>query len=306
LTTTFIDSVRRSAREASNAPPEAIGTMIRDRALACFTCLAIVGVAVTTGCLLAHQLQAGGLWAPSRLAPDIGRLWRPGRGGDAEGRFTARLGEGIAQFLASAVRAAVLVGAAGVAFWANGGLAPLAGRPDMRTLLSVSAARIVAPLAALAAVALVIGLVDYGLKRLKFDRMLQTTPDEQRAEQKAIDGDPAVRSRRAQLARSWLRDPGEMLAGTAMVVTGKAGLTVLLAGSPPPGRVTVRTIARGIAASSLRHGAERAGVPLVPHAELADWFASSRAARRPLPPRLAAELMAHWPHLPRGARINAA
>jgi flagellar biosynthetic protein FlhB len=147
----------------------------------------------------------------------------------------------------------------------------------------------------LAVAGVAVGLADYAVKYRRFEEHLRLTPDEQREEQKAIDGDPSVRSRRVQLARSWLRDPGEVLAGAGLVVTGVGGLSVLLAGSPPPGRITVRTISRGVAASRLRHAAERAGVPVVRAPELARWFAAGRAQRATLPPELASALAAHWP-----------
>jgi flagellar biosynthetic protein FlhB len=231
----------------------------------------------------AHLVQTGGLWAPALLAPDVTRLGpRGGEGGLA--RSLLPLARGL---WLGAVTLAVLA-------WRGPGLGSLAGlTPGELVAACGTVARDL--VLALAAAWVAFGLIDFALRHRAFEARLRLTPEEQREEQRVIDGDPAVRSRRLQVARAWLRDPGEMLAGAGLVVTGQAGLSVLLSGGPPPGPVGVRTIARGVAASTLRHAAERAGVPVVKAPDLAGWFARARVGRPALPPELAERLREIWP-----------
>ena len=69
----------------------------------------------------------------------------------------------------------------------------------------------------------------------------------------------------------------------------------MLGGSPPAGQVSVRTIARGVAASKLRQSAKRDGLAIVKAPELARWFVASRTSKASLPPYLASELANLWP-----------
>ncbi|GIW86020.1 MAG: hypothetical protein KatS3mg108_0344 [Isosphaeraceae bacterium] len=240
---------------------------------------------VWTTLVIAHLFQTGGLWAPAALRPDWSRLTPPSAGGNAR-RLATSLLRGL--WLATAAAAVLL---------------PLADRAGSLTeqpparLLEAASELIRELLLLLAAAWVAFGLLDYAWRRRAFETQLRPTPQEQREEQRAIDGDPAIRSRRHQLARAWLRDPGELRAGAALVVTGPQGLSVLISGGPPPAPVGVRTIARGIAASTLRHAAERAGLPVIRAPELAVWFAQARLGRPPLPPHLAEQLQRIWPHL---------
>ena len=110
-----------------------------------------------------------------------------------------------------------------------------------------------------------------------------------------MEGDPALRARRRQLARSWRGDPAEALAGASLLLTGPSGLTVVLGGGPPPQRVSVRSILSGAAGTRLRLTAATRNLPVVDAADL-----SLRLARR-LPPSLTptpehlAELASLWP-----------
>lgn len=250
--------------------------------------LATVAAGVLTTMVLAHVLQTGGLWAPARLAPEASRLWAGAWSSDAAAK-------GLRRGAWSTVRTAMfLVVGAGFLAWRAESLARLSGL-DGPALLKVSGT-LIYQLGAMLAVAWVgLGVIDYALLARRFEAQLRMSPNEQREENRAIDGDPAIRSRRLQLARSWLHDPGEVLAGASLVLTGQGGLTVLLAGGPPPGPLTVRTIARGAGASTLRRGAERAGLPIVFDLDLARWFTHRGHNRRALPEGLAARLAEQWP-----------
>jgi flagellar biosynthetic protein FlhB len=287
----FTGLLRSAGDGAAPADAQALAARVREAAFGVLVPLGAILGGVLVAVVAAHQAQVGGLWAPARLAPDAGRLWNAGT--------EAEPGAWVLRGLESVARIGVLLAVAAGTLGARAPDLARLGALETPDLLRASAA-IARDLALALAVAwVVLGLIDFGLRWRAFEQRLRMTPEEHREEQKAIDGDPALRSRRLQIARSWLRDPGELLAGAALVVTGPAGLTVLLAGSPPPGRVGVRTIARGVAASTLRHAAERAGVPVVRAERLARWFAGSRIGRPALPPTLAAELAAAWPRAPR-------
>jgi flagellar biosynthetic protein FlhB len=256
--------------------------------------LGVIGVVMTIAMVAVHLLQTGALWAPARLAPEVSRLWSGMRGlGDEE--RTDGLARTVGAGVWSGVRAVVLLVAGGVFLVWHGGAFERLGTLEGGTLAR-GAGSLVHDLGVTLALAWAgLGVIDYGLQVRRFEAVLRMTRDEQREENRAIDGDPAIRSRRLKLARAWMRDPGELLTGASVLLTGRGGLAVLLAGGPPPGRITVRTIARGVGASTLRHGAERAGVPVVRAPELAAWFARPGAARRALPEELASRLAVVWP-----------
>src|SRR5436305_1121656 len=68
----------------------------------------------------------------------------------------------------------------------------------------------------LAAATLALGLLDVLLQHRRFSAMLRMTPDEQREDQRAMEGDPALRARRRRVARTLRTDPGEVLIGASL------------------------------------------------------------------------------------------
>ncbi len=111
--------------------------------------------------------------------------------------------------------------------------------------------------------------------------MLRTTPQEQREDHRVMEGDLSLRSKRRQLARAWRGDAPELLAGASLIVRGDHGLTVVLAGGPPPLRVTLRNVAQRKTGLKVERAIAAAGLPEVTAAGLACRLA--RAGR----PRLA-------------------
>ena len=93
--------------------------------------------------------------------------------------------------------------------------------------------------------------------------MLRTTPEQQREDRRVMEGDPAARAQRQSVARAWRADSPELLAGASLLLTGPGGLTLVLAGGPPPRRVTVRTVIKGNAGLKLRRSAEASQVAQV-------------------------------------------
>ena len=97
-------------------------------------------------------------------------------------------------------------------------------------------------------------------------------------------------------------DPGdgdftELLAGASLVLSGPNGLTLILAGGPPPRRVTIRAATKGNPGLRLRRSAEALKIPQVDAPDLARRLAQRPAAGSSLTAELVAELAAIWPAL---------
>jgi flagellar biosynthesis protein FlhB len=249
----------------------------------------IVGGSVVAS-ILAHQAQVGGLFAPSLLAPDPSRLWalRLDEEGSGSG-FSARLGRG----LWSVVKAAVVVGVAAWVIRSDlDGLHRLA-RLDPPALARASGTLLRSMAFALAMATLAMGLVDFALQYQRFEAMMRLTPDQHREDLRAADGDPALRSRRRKQAQALRGDAPELFAGASLAVTGASGLIILLAGGPPPRRLTIRSSANGATGARLRKSADKANVRLLEAPALA--LALARLRSPVVPPELMAALAPEWP-----------
>ena len=80
-----------------------------------------------------------------------------------------------------------------------------------------------------------------------------------------------------------------------MLLTGAAGLTLVVGGGPPPKRITVRTVVKGPAGMRLRRSPEAAKLPQIESSELARRLARRPSSRSPIAAELIAELAAIWP-----------
>jgi flagellar biosynthetic protein FlhB len=147
----------------------------------------------------------------------------------------------------------------------------------------------------LAGVLVVLGLADYGLSYWRFESMLRTTPEEQREDRRVMEGDVTARAQRRRIARTWRGDSPDLLAGASLALHGPGGLTVVLAGGPPPRRVTIRASARMAAGLRLRRSAEAARIRHIANDELVRRMAVHSAAGHAIPTDLIAELAAIWP-----------
>lgn len=259
---------------------------LRHLAVGIFRPLGLVMAGFVAAALAAHQGQVQGLWVPGLLAPDPTRLWTLGHGPG----LASRAGRGVW----SMVKAVMVVAVAAWAirsgwsrFQALGQLEPPA--------LAHAAGRALRDAAGLLAVAtLGLGLIDFALQYQRFEDLLRTTPEEHREDQRSMEGDPAVRARRRRLARSWRSDSPEVLAGASLVLTGPSGLTIVLAGGPPPRRVSIRSAAQGPQGLRLRSSAESARIPQVDDPELARRLASLRTPALPVPAELHGPLARAW------------
>src|SRR5262249_47531805 len=116
--------------------------------------------------------------------------------------------------------------------------------------------------------------------------------------QRVLEGDVAARAQRRRTARAWRGDSPEWLAGASLALQGFGGLTVILAGGPPPRRVLIRAAARTSAGLRLRRSAEAAKIPHVDNAGLAQRLVQHSAGGLPLTAELIADLAAIWPTQP--------
>ena len=90
-------------------------------------------------------------------------------------------------------------------------------------------------------------------------------------------------------------DSPEVLAGAAFLLNGAAGLTLVMAGGPPPRRVFVRTVAKGAEGLRLRQCAEAGGLSQIEETSLAQRLAVRPAAGSAIAAELLADLAAIWP-----------
>jgi flagellar biosynthetic protein FlhB len=237
--------------------------------------------------VLAQQLQVGGLWVPGLLAPDPARLWAFSRGAGVAARGTRGAW--------SLVKATLVAGTAGLALraalprWQRlGGLEPHA--------LAAAWAEALRQFTLIMALAtLVLGVLDFLLQHRRMQILLRMTPEEEREDLRSTEGDPALRAQRRRIARTWRADSGNVLSGAALVLTGASGLTLIIAGGPPPRRLMVRALAHGPAGLRLRHAASRVRLPEVAAPALARRLATRRVPALTLAAEDAFTLAALWP-----------
>jgi flagellar biosynthesis protein FlhB len=240
------------------------------------------------GALSAHQLQVRGLWATVLIVPTPARLWAYSRGPGLAVRAERTAW--------SVIKGAVLLAVSAWAIragWSEilklGGLAV--------PVLVHRAGQIVLGLAwVLATVLMFLGLIDFGLCYRRIESMLRTTPQEQREDQRVMEGAPAMRSQRRRVALAWRGDSPELLAGASLLLNGPAGLTLVLGGGPPPKRITVRTVVKGPAGMRLRRSAEAGKLAHIESPDLARRLARRPSGRSPIAAELIAELAAIWPN----------
>jgi flagellar biosynthetic protein FlhB len=249
--------------------------------------LAVVLGGFAVGATAAHQLQVRGLCATALLAPSAHRLWA-----FSSGPGLAARGE---RLVWSIFKAVILVAA--VAWSIGSGWGDVLKLGSLESpALARGAGQVLLGLGwTLAAVLLLLGLVDYGLRYRQFESMLRTTSEEQREDRRVIEGDPAIRSQRRRAARALRADSPDALVGASLVLKGTAGLTLVLGGGPPPRRVTVRTIVQGPAGVRLRRSAEAAKIAQIDAPALARRLARRPSAQSTLAAELIADLAAVWP-----------
>ncbi len=283
------DLVRGSLLQPGQLPDDAgaIAAHVRGLAKGLAWPLAAILGGFAGGAFAAHQLQVRGLWATSQILPDPRRLWRFSNG---PGLSTL-----LVQSTWSLTKGIVLVA---VSAWALcAGWADFLRQSSLEgPRLAHAAGQIVLRVSwVLGGVLLVLGLVDYVLRHRRFEVLLRTTPEEQREDQRVMEGDPAARAQRQRVARSMRGDSPDLLAGAALLLCGPGGLTLVIAGGPPPRRVSIRTVAKGGAGLRLRRSREASSLPQVDDAILAQRLARRPQSGTAIAAELIADLAAIWP-----------
>ena len=245
-----------------SARPVEVVARVRAHALALALPLAVIVLGFAAGAIATHQLQVRGLWATALIAPDPARLWSFGREGGAAHAF---------ERLAWAVTKAGVLAA--VSIWAVRAVWHELERlsaVETSALAGASGAIVFKAAFVVGIVMLALGMVDYGLRYMRFEAMLRTTPQEQREDHRVMEGDLSLRSQRRRLARAWRGDDPELLAGASLVVRGDRG--------------SVRG-ACGWSTTALCHGAERRSgkEPVAARARDRRGKAAGSRGRRPGP-----------------------
>ena len=282
-------AVRESLMHPAQSPGDAlaVATHIRRLALGLAWPMAAILGGFALAALAAHEAQVRGLWATSQIIPDPKRLWRFSNG--------QALSTRLVQSLWSVAKGIILV--AGSVWVLRGSWGDLLLQSHLEgPKLAAAAGRIVLRTSwMLGGGLLTLGLFDYVLRYRRFEAMLRTSAQEQREDQRVMEGDPAARAQRQRVARSMRGDSPEVLAGAAFVLNGTAGLTLVMAGGPPPRRVFVRTVAKGAVGLRLRRRAEAVGIPQIEETSLAQRLAVRPKAGSAIAAELIADLAALWP-----------
>ncbi len=297
LAGTLVEMIRQPLLETPalsiSGDASEVATLLRSRAYALATPLAMILAASWLAAFAAHQGQVRGLWAPSVLAPDVGRLWTLGQGRG----FAANGLRGVW----SLVKAVVVVVVAAATIRSQWPMFQAPARVEPQGLALVAGHALRDLTFALALALLVLGLLDFMMASQRFEATLRLTPEEHREDLRAAEGDPSLRARRRRLAQAWRVDSPEALHGASLVLTGSLGLTVVLVGGPLPRPISIRTVVAGPPGEKVRRATAKSGIPhaQVPH--LARKLSRRRPIGAPLPAEILAELE---PFRPIGTRTS--
>ncbi len=187
LAVALTELVRGSLLHPARLPEDAgaIAAHVRRLSLALLWPLGAILGGFGGAAAAAHQFQVRGLWATSQIVPDPRRLWSFSNGAGLSARFV--------QSTWSVAKGIIVVAASA---WAlRAGWSDFLRQSDLEgPRLAQAAGQIVLRTSwTLGGVMLALGLVDYVLRYRRFEAMLRTTPEEQREDQRVMEGDPAAR-----------------------------------------------------------------------------------------------------------------
>jgi flagellar biosynthetic protein FlhB len=276
-----------SGLAAMPTDPAGLTMRIREIVLGLAWPFGAILVGFAAGAVAMHQLQVRGLCATRLIAPDPARLWTFGNG-PALAVQAQRAGWAMVQAILLAV---VLTWTIRAGWGDLLRLSELDGPP----LAGATGWSLLHPAQVLGGALLVLGLADAVLGYFRFEAMLRTTPQEQREDQLAMEGDLASRVQRRRIARAWRGHSSDLLTGSSLVLHGPAGLTLVLCGGPPPARVALRAAVEGNAGLRLRRSAQIMKLAQIEAPDLARRLAPHTGPNRPLTAGLIAELAAIWP-----------
>lgn len=241
---------------------------------------------------IAQVAQTGLLYTPKKLVPDLKHI-SPLKG--LKRLFSTdslmRTAMGILKMAMVAGVAWITVRSSIFSVLRSGGLEPLGIYYVATELMFTFALR-------LAALMLILGLIDYFYQRYKISEQLKMTKEEVRDEMKRMEGDPMIKARRRQVAQKIAMQRLQMDVPKAdVIVTNPTEFAVALRydeatmGAP-------RVVAKGadLLALRIRQIAQQAGVPIVQRPPLARALFSSTEVGDEVPPkyyRAVAEVLAY-------------
>jgi type III secretion protein U len=210
-------------------------------------------------------VQAGGLFAPQRLAPDAGRL-NPVAG--VKKMFSQ---QNLVELAKAAVKTLAVLAMVGAVAWSGAGA--LLRLPEARPAAVGEAigALVLAAGAATAFAFFGLSFLDWLYQRHAFLKERRMSRREIRREAREDEGDPQLKARRRQLHQEWAtRNVLESVKTASVVVTNPTHVAVALLYEPGDTPVPV-VAAKGEdhLARLIRETAEAAGVPILRNVALA-------------------------------------
>jgi flagellar biosynthetic protein FlhB len=240
--------------------------------------LALVGGVLLCVAVASHLWQTGFQPQPQRLAPDLSRF--------NPLTTAARMfsGDTAAWQLLNVLKVTAVLGVAAWALWdqrdrivALGNLAPAALAGSLADLVSGIGLKIGGTL-------LVVGAVDYGFQRWRYELSLRMTPEEMREEMRNQNGDPAVQRHRRQLqGRLALTHLESAVAQAQLVLVQGTSWAVALDYDPRtmPAPIVVAK-GSGDAAAKIRQIAEQAKIRVVQEPRLTPVVARQTSVGAPV------------------------
>jgi flagellar biosynthetic protein FlhB len=240
--------------------------------------LPILGLMMLGG-VLSSVLQAGFLWVPDRLSPDLSRL-NPLAGLQRIFSLagTTRLGFGVVKVVIVSMVAAGVVGNRWDELLRAGGLDIL---PLAKFLLDISLTTMLWSGLAL----LILAILDYAVQRWKYEQDLRMTNQEIREEMKNLQGDPAIVARRRAIQRQMvLNRIATSVPKADVVVTNPTELAVAIQYEPEEMAAPV-VVAKGagVIAQRIRRLALEHNIPIVERKPLAQLLYKEVDVGRPVP-----------------------
>lgn len=240
--------------------------------------LPIFGLMMLGG-ILTNILQVGFLWTPDRIAPDISRI-SPMAGLKRIFSLsgTARLGFGLIKVLLVSVVAAVVL-------WMHWGEVIRSTGFDTPQLAKFLASISITTILWIAALLLILAVLDYGLQKWKFEQDLRMTHQEVRDEMKNVQGDPQVISRRRAIQRQMVMNRISSAVPKAdVVVTNPTELSVAIQYDPQEMAAPV-VVAKGagVLAQRIRRLALENNIPVVERKPLAQLLYKEVDINKPIP-----------------------
>ncbi len=240
--------------------------------------LPILGLMMLGG-ILTSLLQVGFLWIPDRLAPDISRI-NPASGLKRIFSLsgTARLGFGLVKVL-------VVGGVAIAVLWMRWDEVLRSSALDTpqfaKFLVSISLNTVLW----IAAVLLLIAVLDYGVQRWKYEQDLRMTHQEIREEMKNVQGDPQIVARRRAIQRQMaLNRISTSVPKADVIVTNPTELSVAIQYDPKEMAAPV-VVAKGagVLAQRIRRLALENNIPVVERKPLAQLLYKEVDINKPIP-----------------------